>query len=258
VTDVTDNAMLSHDRMAELLPDYASGALPEDESRLVEDHLAGCEPCRRELADILETISVIAAAGPPRPQVRDALMARLATAPSPSPEPVSPPAPAPIGARRRSNPQWLQTVAWATAALFLIAALALAGWNYLLQQELEDRDRIAGLITGDDTAHALTDSDLETSATGVMYVDPESDQALLVASGLAPLPSGRGYQIWLFTEEGQQVSAGFFPVDESGLGQALITALEPLGAYHAVALSAEPIEGSSAPTAPLALGGWIQ
>jgi anti-sigma-K factor RskA len=244
--------------MAELLPDYATGALPEDETRLVEDHLADCKLCRRELSDLLEVTSFIVDAGQPRPHVREAVMARLAPAPGPLPASVSSPTPTPIRAGRTSNPQQLQSVAWAIAALFLVTSLALGGWNYLLQQELEDRDLIAGLITGEDTAHALTDSDLETGATGVMYVDPESDQALLVTSGLEPLPSDRGYQIWLFTEDGQQVNAGFFPVDESGLGQALISAPGPLRDYHAVALSAEPSAGSTAPTAPLSLGGWIQ
>ena len=91
-----------------------------------------------------------------------------------------------------------------------------------------------------------------------MYVDPSDDQAYLEASGLAPLPDGLGYQVWLFTEAGQTVSAGFLPVDDAGQGRALVTAPEPLGAFWAVGLSAEPLDGSPAPTGSLALGGWIK
>jgi len=258
MTNVVDIPMVSHEDVSELLPDYATGALDENESRLVEDHLVGCDDCRLELADLLETTSVIVNAGSPRPEVRRALMARVESAPGQAPRPLLASVPAQMHAPRGFGRHRLSAVAWVTAALFVVAILALGGWNYLLQQNLEDRDRIARLITGEDTAHALTDSGFDTGATGVMYVDPDSNQALLVASGLTPLPSDRGYQIWLFTEDGQQVSAGVFPIDASGFGQGLVTAPEPLREYHAVALSAEPVTGSGAPTAPLSLGGWLQ
>ncbi len=255
---MTDNVNLSHEDMEELLPDYVTGVLEENQLHAVEDHLAGCDSCGQVFASLLETTSLLVSAGSPRPEVRRALMTRLESGLGRVPAPLSPPGPVQMGLRGSVDRHRLLAVAWATAALFLVAALAVGGWSYLLLQDLQERDRIAGLITGENTAHALTDSAFDAGATGVMYVDPDSDTALLVATGLTPLPADREYQVWIFTEDGQQVSAGFFRVDASGFGQQLVTAPEPFGAYHAVALSAEPADGSSSPTAPLSLGGWIQ
>ncbi len=255
---MTGNANAPHDDIEELLPDYATGALEEHQVRAVERHLAGCERCRQAFAALLETTSLLVSAGSPQPEVRQAVMARVESGPGRVPAARSSPTPGPVLTSGSSNRHPSLTAAWATAALLLVAALVLGGWNYLLLQDSGDRDRIAGLITGNGTAHALTDSDFDTGATGVMYVNPNSDQALLVAIGLTPLPSDRAYQIWLFKENGQQVSAGSLAVDASGIGQGLVAAPEPFRAYHAVALSAEPVGGSSAPTSPLSLGGWIQ
>ena len=258
MTSVVNIPMLSHEDVCRLLPDYATGALEESQMRAVAHHLSDCERCPRELSDLLETTSFIVDAGAPRPEVRRALIVRVESRLMQALAFEGRSAPAPFRRVRSADRHRLLAVAWATAALFLVAALALGGWSYFLLQEREQQDRIAGLITGENTAHALTDSALDTDATGVIYVNPESNQALLVASGLPPLTSDRRYQIWFFTADGQHVSAGFFPVDASGVGQGLITAPEPLRAYHAVALSAEPGGGSNAPTAPLSLGGWIQ
>ena len=47
---------LSHERCSELLPGFLEGALPGDDARLVEDHLASCEECRMEKLG-LETLT---------------------------------------------------------------------------------------------------------------------------------------------------------------------------------------------------------
>lgn len=255
--NASDSVMFSHEQLAELLLDYATGTLPENNLQLVEEHLAGCEACRQELSDLLETTSLIVNAGSPRAEVRQLVMHRLKSVGGRKAGFASPKTPILSHTRRTSIPPRLHRPAWALATIFLVATVVLGSWTYLLQQKLDDQDRIAGLITGEATAHVLTDSDLDSGASGVIFVNPVSDQALLVASGLEPLPSDYRYQIWLFTENGQHVSAGFLPVVEAGLGQALVGAPAPLGEYVAVALSAEPAHGSDAPTAPLSLGGWI-
>lgn len=244
-----------------MLPDYVVGALPEDAFRLVEDHLTGCAACRREFAALLETTSLIADAGRPGPDVWPAISERLAPYRSwPMPPIHTDPAhPVMRQGPDRSRRLWPhQSIAWGVAALALVMALSLGAWNVLLQWELRDDSRIASLVTEPDGAYMLTDSDLESGASGVFYVDRESDEALLLAQGLEPLPNTQRYQVWLFTREGEQVAAGFLPVDASGTGNGLVDAPAPMSEYWAVALSAEPVTGSPAPTSPLALGGWIQ
>jgi anti-sigma factor RsiW len=51
---VTEQA---HDR--ELLGAYALGGLDSDEARAVDDHIAGCPDCRRELADLRDMRAVL-------------------------------------------------------------------------------------------------------------------------------------------------------------------------------------------------------
>lgn len=151
-----------------------------------------------------------------------------------------------------------QWVAWSIAAIALVMALSLVAWNILLQWELREESRVASLITEPDGTNTLTDTDLESGASGVIYLDRESDEALPLARGLEPLPDTRRHQVWLFTKDGEHVSAGVFPVNASGTGNGLVQAPAPMSEYWAVALSAEPVTGSPARTSPLALGGWIQ
>lgn len=274
---MTDGATPSHEAIARMLPDYVLGALPEDELGRVAAHLDGCARCRAELEGLLELTSLFADVGPPRPEVRRALTARLApsrawptpavTSPAPDTSSSVLPAPISLASERRprtsSGPRWRGRAPAAALAVAAALVLALAGWIVLLQRELNQRelnepDRIAALVTEPGNAHPLTDTALDTGATGVIYTDEDSRTALLLASGLPPLPAGKGYQVWFFTEAGEQVAAGFFPIDASGTGQALVRAPRPLGEFWAVGLSAEPVEGSPAPTGPLALGGWIR
>ncbi len=256
---MTDAANLTHEQFAEMLPDYVLGALSDDEYRLIEDHLTGCEQCRLEFAALLQTTSLIVDAGRPSSEVWNAISERIAPYRSWPAQPnrqttIDPPR-QPESRSLRPRRQW---AAWSVAAIALAMALSFGVWNILLQWELREEGRIASLITEPDGAYTLTDTDLESGANGVLYVDRESDEALLLASGLEPLPDTQRYQVWLFTEDGGHVSAGIFSVDASGTGTGLVQAPAPMLEYWAVALSAEPVTGSTTPTSPLALGGWIQ
>lgn len=260
----------THDEIAELFPDYILGALPPSDMRRVADHLGGCERCRLELDGALQTASALFDAGPVNPAIRRALVARLSpgevTAPWPvasdvladrMPAPSGQAVPVSVGGGSRSTPIFGRATRTA-AAVAAALVLALAGWAISLQRELGDDRRVDSLVSTPSFAHFLTDTEAGSTTRGVIYVDPDDDQALVTARGLAPVPAGYGYQVWLFTETGEQASAGFLPVDALGDGHALVTAPEAFEAFWAVGLSAEPLSGSASPTAPLALGGWIR
>lgn len=264
-TDARDRL---HDEIAELLPDYILGAVPDADLRRVAQHLDGCARCRAEFDDALATSSLLFDAGPVDPAIREALVARL------SPDLVTPPwpvatrpladlpvldAPPPsIPIMPRPTPIFGRA-SRLVATIAAVVLLALGGWAIVDRVGDDSGDnRIAELTGNPAFAHVLTDAGPGSTAEGMIYVDPSDDQAYVTASGLAPLPEGRGYQVWLFTENGEQVSAGFLPIDEEGNGRAMVTAPEPFETFWAVGLSAEPLSGSPAPTAPLALGGWIR
>ena len=49
---------LSCQEVVELVTDYLEGALPEDERRRFEDHLASCDGCRRYVEQMRTTLRV--------------------------------------------------------------------------------------------------------------------------------------------------------------------------------------------------------
>ena len=51
-------AQLSCQELVELVTEYLEGALPEDERRRFEDHLGGCNGCRRYVEQMRTTLRV--------------------------------------------------------------------------------------------------------------------------------------------------------------------------------------------------------
>jgi anti-sigma factor RsiW len=45
--------------VVEVITDYLEGALDQDEARVVDNHLEGCEGCRRYLVQMRTTIAVV-------------------------------------------------------------------------------------------------------------------------------------------------------------------------------------------------------
>jgi anti-sigma factor RsiW len=71
---------LGHERFEGSAAAYALGALEDQEARAFEEHLAGCERCRDELATMRETVGSIALVVPaatPSAQLKQRLMAEV-------------------------------------------------------------------------------------------------------------------------------------------------------------------------------------
>lgn len=253
-----------HDDLRELLPDYAVGALDEAQAALVMRHLDACPACRRSLADLLELVGLLAPVQHPSPPVRAALLARVAArgaaASVVAPEVSTPSAvvPTALPVRRPARlDRWRRLVARGALAAAAVLLLALGGWNLALQRQLDQRATEARLLDNPAAAHPLTDSELP-GAQGVLYAAPDGDFALLLASGLPPLPPDQRYQLWLFAEDGARESGGVFAVTADGTARVTIQPPAGFARYVAVAVSPEPVAGSPAPTGRLVLGGWIR
>jgi anti-sigma-K factor RskA len=279
-----DNRHGHHPELADLLPEYALGLLPADETALLERHLSHCPVCRQELAELTETVGLLPYATPPawpRPQVKEALLARLPPA-SPLVEADQPEAAEParplLAHPARAATGLSTTGRRRLAALAAVAALvALLGWNVALQRQLGDARRqnaalmaeaaqaaeerqIAHLFSSPSYAHALTESELTPRPVGYIYTDPESAIGLMLAYRMPPLPPDQRYQLWLILPDGARESGGLFTVDPTGNGQMVVRAPRPLGSYLAVGITAEPHDGSptGGPTGPRVVGGPLQ
>ena len=86
---------------------------------------------------------------------------------------------------------------------------------------------------------------------------PEEHMAMLIVSGLEPLPPERDYQLW-FLREGKPVGSAVFDVQQSGEGQILVHAPRQLGQFDLAAITPEPAGGSPGPTGPIMIAGELK
>lgn len=212
---------MGDDAVHDLTAAYALDALEPDEARGYEQHLAGCERCREELASLQATAGALAfGAEPARPPA--ALRGRVLAA---------------ARAERPNNLRFLGTyhrrnarVFAAVAAVAACAAIGLAVWNISLHDDLGNaREALRGLPL--------------TGAKGSVVVAGGS--GALVLSDLAPAPAGKTYEAWVIAKNGHASRAGMF----TGGGRTVVIQLThalPAGAVVAVTIEREG--GAAQPT----------
>ena len=59
MTDPTRGLDVACSAIVEMITDYLENALPDDQRRLVEEHLADCPPCQRYIDQIRTTIALL-------------------------------------------------------------------------------------------------------------------------------------------------------------------------------------------------------
>jgi anti-sigma-K factor RskA len=209
---------MGDDAVHDLTAAYALDALEPDEARGYEQHLAGCERCREELASLQATAGALAfgaeSARPP-----SALRARIleaAHAERPNVVPLRP----------RS---WTRPLA-AVAAVAACAAIGLAVWDVSLHDDL---NQARGVLRGVPL----------TGAKGSVVVAGGS--GALVVSDLAAAPAGKTYEAWVIGKNGHASRAGMFTGGSRTIVIQLTHAL-PAGAVVAVTIEREG--GAAQPT----------
>jgi anti-sigma-K factor RskA len=269
---MSDTAMRDHLTIVTLLPDYVLGKLDETSLRRVARHVDVCSTCRRELGNAMDVLGVLAAVPPPAARLRDAILQRAAAENPAANRPGAIAGRVLAGSqatdedkqgldsdkecRRRAPfgqplPRW--TLVAASAAIFLVSGLL--GWTYDQRNAMFADDRISSLVNDPATAYPLDDSDLPVAAAGVVFAEPTGREVYLVANGLPVLPEDQRYQVWLFTTQNTQESAGLLPVGDDGEIRALLQTTGPFAGYVGVGLTAEPQTGSTFPTSDMVLGG---
>lgn len=246
----------NHQDVAEALPDYAIGAMPERELQRVSEHLQRCKPCRVEFYRLLETISALPLVAGPSAATKERLFQRagIGNPASTLQRSYAPPV-------RIEQARWSRRVlrvSWLVAAAALIVALAVGIWSLQLREDLQQAQSITELISQPASARELTDKEVVSDASATLYVDGTSDQALLVAANLPQLEAGQAYDIFLFTQSGERVDAGTFNADASGNARIVVEAPEVFSEYWAIGVSAEVVDDDGASEAPLIVGGWLK
>lgn len=211
---------------------YALHALDGEEARAYEEHLARCERCRRDLAELSEgaTALAYAADGPaPAPALRE----RILSAARAERENVVP-----------LRPRWAVPAA-VTAAASVAAAVALAIWAVSLSDRLDRRDgqlraqERAGAILADPAARRVAVPDMR----GTLVVTPTGAGALVLAR-LQHAPAGRTYEAWV-AQGGSPKRAGTF---DGGGGVTTVALERPVPNGATVMITEERDGGVDAPT----------
>ncbi len=258
---------MSHEPFDTLAAAWALGALDGEDRAAFERHLSdGCDIGQAELRASADALAAVARSAPPMippPEVKEALLRRIAA----------------TGSARRETAR-PRPLVWAVASL--VAVLAVAGFTatfvatrYEARLGKMTRDAVALRASVEREEAALREQIAEYQSAVDLLRDPASQVVLLRGLGpspeangrviwhptagghlfvanLATAPPGKAYELWTIGD-GSPRPAGLFRVDASGRGTHRI---EPLAGGQPVkvfAVTLEPEGGVPAPTGPMVL-----
>lgn len=278
--------MLTNDHPQDSLPAFVLGTLDIDEALLINAHVVQCPACRAEVESfqaVLSTLPYAAAPREPPAHIKQQLRARIAAAAA---DPARAPARPPARASAHAIPRWMQAVTGGALALSLAFGILLYDTNsrvasidgeltksqlsiaQLTDRLTRDRQELARMrkqivqhqqamvfIAAPQTIHRILDgSDRRTHA--MMYMQPDSTQAVLVVEGMPHVEPGKIYQLWL-AKTGVQVPSVTFDVTDDGLTVVQVAAPAPINQYDQVMVTIEQSSGATLPSDKVVLSGSL-
>jgi anti-sigma-K factor RskA len=264
--------MKTHQQFAEDLALYALNELTGSERQEFEQHLETCASCRREVQYLRSDLGLLAlsTSGPnPPARSKDRLMRAIAV----EPRGVS----APVAAqpqRRGFRWLWIPTLA-GVALLFAVGSLwrenaamrdELAKLTGLYQntsaqlsqtstQLAQDEERLRLLSAPDAVQVSLNPQAEPRKPHATAIYSPTQKRLMLVAANLAPVPTGKAYELWIIPTQGAPINAGLFKPDEHGNAVMLDHPMPEGVVAKAFAVTLENEAGSDKPTTPILIVG---
>jgi anti-sigma-K factor RskA len=243
---------VTHDDARELLGAYALDAVPPEEATAVSAHLADCPICQEELSEYRKVAAGLAPPGAiPPPEIWDRIANELGAAPQPLR------LVRPTTARRGTRSTWVLRVAAAVAAIALVVlGLEVSHLNGRIGQ-------LQSAVSKSGIAQAATAAALEPgsqrlelrSPSGAVTADvviTDAGQGYVVTSSLPALRATQTYQLWGLSRPGAA------PVSLGLLGQVPAPAAFRVDRrVRELAISAEPLGGTVAPTTPVLVAGSV-
>jgi len=211
---------------------YSLGALAADEERRVESHAPGCARCARELEALGPAVAVLGESVEqlePPPELRERVLAAVRReVEADEPERAAP--------RRRRLQRFILRPATG------LAALALAGAG------------VAGYLVRDTGGgdQPTVPVEANTGIGGSLVVGDTS--SMLNLHGMAALPKGAVYQVWVADGSSVRPSSNFIP---DNLGHATTAVDGHLESGERVMVTRESAPGHTAPTPPILLSATV-
>lgn len=267
---------MTHEQANDLAAAYVLGALEDADMAAVREHLATCPESHAEFEQLgsvvpylLESpdIELVEPAASLRDRILAAAAADLETrVGEPAAEnrvapTVEPTTAFPSAAERATRAQARTgRLGWAMRIAAVIAIVALAGWNLLLQNDLTSARRF------DDAVSRVISAASQPGSQTVVLTPTENNQANGIAAirpdgsvvlAMRNLPATQGtevYETWVIVGDAAPVPVGDFIVDANGVAATTTRPTQaPPGAI--IAVSREPQPGSIAPVGPIVSTG---
>jgi hypothetical protein len=239
----------------DLVGAYLLDALEPAELAGFEQHLAGCDSCRSEVAELSQVVDVLPLAvetAQPSAGLRDRVLAAIQAEGDTRPAltPIAGGRPEPR-ARRRLG--WLEAVA-GLAAVAVLAALGI--WNLQLQSKVDKQQAqlkfqraVASALASGATVTTMASTGPGRGAEAAMVQSHKGKPAYLIVEGLPQTPSNKTYELWLVKKT--PVPAGTFRY--SGSDPQIVRLPISSAGYPVAAVTLEPGHGGSAPKGPFVL-----
>jgi anti-sigma-K factor RskA len=227
---------------------YALDALTEIERAAFARHVAGCEACALEVAELQETSSRLggALAEPPPASLRSAVMAEVArTRQVPARSVVRTP-------ERAAVQRWRRWTAGAVAAGVIAIGAAATTWVVLDQRLGDARQQTEQLAQQQATINAVLSApdvalrSVPVPGGGKLTVAASASQnaGVVLMSELAAPPADKVYQLWLLSDAAKPADAGVLQA-----GQRSATRLVgPISGVGSIGVTLEPDGGSKQPS----------
>jgi len=220
---------------------YALDALTEIERAGFARHIASCEACASEVAELGETASRLGSAAweTPPPGLRDAVLAEVARTRQVTQGRAEPAARGEVAVRR-----WRRWTAAAVAA-GVVAIGGVATTVVIEERRVSDAqrqtDQFAAVLAAGDAR--IRTASVAGGGKVTVAVSPSLNEAVVVMSGLPEPPAGTAYQLWLI-QRTSPTSAG---VMAAGQREGTVV-LGALGDADTLGVTLEPAGGSREPT----------
>jgi RNA polymerase sigma-70 factor (ECF subfamily) len=253
-------------KVSELIPHYALGALEATEMTDVEEHLNGCPDCDGLTREHLAASVALGALAPPvepPAALRNRIMAAVGAQTLDRAAPVLPASvPTPVATGWRLWGGWRLGVTGVAASVSLLLIGALLGLLLDVRSDLRElrssNEELTALVVSQRdfsyvaampgiTPMTLQSTEETPRARSMLMASPDHTWGVLYSLGLQPQADEMAYQVW-FIRDGIRFSGGVFSVDDTGYGQIYIRFPTDLYDFSGIGITEEPMEGSLAPS----------